>query len=143
MWVGDGVLSFLLICSDSSQLQVWQEHPPPTLQGLHPCNLTQCETHAVVSFSTFSLGGARSCIWSTVLEPLTGFWNISQGAGTSLLLCGSICSAAGLADDKWHLGCGLLEQKKVVSRDKLHQGSLDLKGALRVGHSLTKCYGST
>lgn len=57
-------------------------------------------------------------------------WNLSQSAGTFLLLCGSICSAAGLADDKWHLLRGLSEQKKVVGRDKLHQGSLGLKGTL-------------
>lgn len=69
-------------------------------------------------------------------------WNLSQSAGTALLLCGCICSTAALADDKWHLVCGLLEQKEVAGRDKLHRGSLGLKGALRVGHSLTRCCGS-
>lgn len=47
-----------------------------------------------------------------------------------------------LADDERHLVCGLSEQKKVVGKDKLHQGTLGLKGALRGGHSLVKCCGS-
>lgn len=143
MWVGDEVLSLLLFCSGSGQLQVWHEHPVNVTMNIHLLP-SKDYIHAISLSVRLVLLSPSPLSLSEGLTLALGAqcWNLSQSAGTSLLLCGSICSTAALADDKWHLVCRLLEQKKVVGRDKLHQGSLGLKGALRGGHSLTKCCGS-